>query len=52
MLQFDMALLIIWYTVPLGLLGLKAVYAGYRAWHKRNELARLEKKITPFTREF
>ncbi len=52
MLQFDMSLLIIWYVVPFGLLGLRAVYAGYRAWQKRKELRLLEKKITPFTSKF
>jgi cell division protein FtsL len=52
MLQFDMTLLIIWYVVPFGLLGLRAVYAGYRAWQKRKELHRLEEKITPFTSKF
>jgi len=52
MLQFDMSLLIIWYTVPIGLFGLRAVYAGYRAWQKRQELRRLEEKITPFTSKF
>lgn len=52
MLQFDMSLLIIWYVVPFGLLGLRAALAGYRAWQKRNELRRLEEKITPFTSKF
>ncbi len=52
MLQFDMTLLIIWYVVPIGLLGLRAVNAGYRAWQKRKELRLLEKKITPFTSKF
>ncbi|MGY5871321.1 MAG: hypothetical protein RTV72_03660 [Candidatus Thorarchaeota archaeon] len=52
MLQFDLTLLVIWYVVPFGLLGLRAAYAGYKAYQKRQELRRLEKKITPFTREF
>ena len=52
MLQFDMSLLIIWYIVPIGLFGLRAVYAGYKAWQKRQELHRLEEKITPFTSKF
>ena len=52
MLQFDMTLLILWYVVPFGLLGLRAALAGYRAWSKRQEMRRLEKKITPFTSEF
>ena len=52
MLQFDMTLLIIWYVVPLGLLGLKAAFAGYRAWQKIQEVRRLEERITPFTSKF
>ncbi len=52
MLQFDMTLLIIWYIVPIGLFGLRAVYAGYKAWQKRQELRLLEEKITPFTSKF
>lgn len=52
MLQFDMTMLIIWYVVPLGLLGLKGAYAGYRAWQKRQEMRRLEESITPFTSKF
>ncbi|MDH4213556.1 MAG: hypothetical protein OEV85_06515 [Candidatus Thorarchaeota archaeon] len=51
MLQYDFTLLFIWYAVPIGLLGLRAALAGYKAWKKRAELRQLEKKITPFTRE-
>jgi hypothetical protein len=51
MLQYDFTLLFIWYAVPFALLGLRAAFAGYRAWKKRSELRQLEKKITPFSRE-
>jgi hypothetical protein len=50
-MQFDLTLLIIWYIVPLGLLGLRAAYAGYKAYQKRKEMRQLEKRITPFTHE-
>jgi hypothetical protein len=50
-MQFDLTLLIIWYIVPFGLLGLRAAYAGYQAYQKRKEMRRLEERITPFTRE-
>lgn len=51
MLQYDFTLLFIWYVVPFALFGLRAALAGYRAWKKRSELRRIEKNITPFTRE-
>jgi hypothetical protein len=52
MLQFDMTLLILWYVVPFALLGLRAALAGYRAHQKRQDMRRLEEKITPFTSDF
>jgi len=51
MLQFDFTFLILWYVVPFGLLGLRAALAGYRAYRKRQEMHRLEERITPFTSE-
>jgi hypothetical protein len=51
MQQFDFTLLFIWYAVPFALLGLRAVFAGYKASKKKGELRRLEKRVTPFTRE-
>ena len=52
MLQMDFTFLILWYVVPFGLLGARAVYAGYKAHQKRQEMKRLEEKITPFTSDF
>ena len=49
MLQFDLALLAIWYIVPLALLFLRAAYAGYKANQKKKELKRVEERSTPFT---
>jgi hypothetical protein len=51
-MQFDMTLLIIWWGVPLLILGGRAALAGYRAKKKRDELKRLEENSTPFTRKF
>ena len=51
MLQFDFTFIILWYVVPFGLLGLRAALAGYRARQKRQEMHRLEERITPFTSE-
>ncbi|MFX1484136.1 MAG: hypothetical protein ACFFCP_13225 [Promethearchaeota archaeon] len=50
-MQFDMTLLIIWYVVPIIILGGRAALWGYRAKKKRDELKQLEKKSTPFTRK-
>jgi hypothetical protein len=52
MLQMDFTFLIIWYVVPFGLLGLRAAYAGYKAYQKRQEMKRIEERITPFTGDF
>lgn len=52
MLQFDFTFLILWYVIPFALLGLRAALAGYRAHKKRQEMRRLEERITPFTGEF
>jgi len=52
MLQFDFTFLILWYVIPFALLGLRAALAGYRAHKKRQEMRRLEERITPFTSEF
>lgn len=52
MLQMDLTFLIIWYVVPFGLLGLRAAYAGYKAYQKKQEMKRIEEKITPFTSDF
>ncbi|MHA1135320.1 MAG: hypothetical protein ACTSSE_02420 [Candidatus Thorarchaeota archaeon] len=52
MLQMDFTFLILWYVVPFGLLGARAAYAGYKAHQKRQEMKRLEEKITPFTSDF
>ncbi|MGY5857795.1 MAG: hypothetical protein RTU63_00380 [Candidatus Thorarchaeota archaeon] len=52
MLQMDFTFLILWYVVPFGLMGLRAALAGYRAYQKRQEMKRLEEKITPFTSDF
>ena len=52
MLQFDMTFLILWYVIPFSLLGLRAALAGYRAYQKKQEMRRLEEKITPFTGDF
>lgn len=51
MLQIDFTFLILWYVVPFGLLGLRAALAGYKAYQKKQEMRRLEEKITPFTSE-
>ena len=51
MLQIDFTFLVLWYVVPFALLGLRAALAGYRAHQKRQEMRRLEERITPFTRE-
>jgi len=51
MLQLDFSFLILWYVIPFALLGLRAALAGYKAYQKRQEIRRLEKRITPFTRE-
>ena len=52
MLQLDFSFLILWYVIPFSLLGLRAAYAGYKARKKRQEMKRLEEKITPFTSDF
>jgi hypothetical protein len=52
MLQLDFTFLILWYVIPFALLGLRAVYAHYKALQKKQEMKRLEEKITPFTSEF
>ena len=52
MLQVDFTFLILWYVVPFALLGLRAVLAGYKSFQKKQEMRRLEEKITPFTSEF
>ena len=52
MLQMDFTFLILWYVVPFGLMGLRAAYAGYKAYQKRQEMKRLEERITPFTSDF
>ena len=52
MLQMDFTFLILWYVIPFGLLGARAAYAGYKAHKKRQEVKRLEEKITPFTSDF
>jgi len=52
MLQLDFTFLILWYVVPFALLGLRAALAGYRAHRKRQEMRRLEERITPFSSEF
>jgi hypothetical protein len=52
MLQFDMTFLILWYVIPFSLLGLRAALAGYRARQKRQEMKRIEEKMTPFTSDF
>ncbi|MHA1950896.1 MAG: hypothetical protein ACW987_13615 [Candidatus Thorarchaeota archaeon] len=49
-MQLDMTMLIIWWTVPMIILFGRAGLAGYRAKKKRDELKRLEKSSTPFTR--
>ncbi|MHA2025527.1 MAG: hypothetical protein ACW98U_06455 [Candidatus Thorarchaeota archaeon] len=51
-MQFDMSMLIIWWVVPIFLLGGRAVLAGYRAKKKRDELKRIEESSTPFTSKF
>jgi hypothetical protein len=48
-MQFDFTILIIWYIVPFLILGGRAALAGYRTKKKRDELKRLEEKITPFS---
>lgn len=48
-MQFDFNILIIWYIVPLLIIGGRAALAGYRVKKKRNELRKLEEKITPFS---
>ena len=52
MLQIDFSFLILWYVIPFALLGLRAAFAAYRAYQKRQEMRRLEEKITPFTSDF
>lgn len=52
MLQFDISFLILWYVIPFALIGLRAALAGYRAYQKRQEMRRLEERITPFTSDF
>ena len=52
MLQMDFTFLILWYVIPFGLMGLRAALAGYKAYQKRQEMKRLEEKITPFTSDF
>ncbi|MGD9395488.1 MAG: hypothetical protein PVJ05_03580 [Candidatus Thorarchaeota archaeon] len=51
-MQYDMTMLIIWWVVPIVILGGRAVLAGYRAKKKRDELKRLEESSTPFTSKF
>jgi hypothetical protein len=47
-----MTMLIIWWVVPMVILGGRAALSGYRAKKKRDELRRLEEKSTPFTSKF
>jgi hypothetical protein len=51
-MQYDMTMLIIWWVVPIAILGGRAALAGYRAKKKRDELKRLEESSTPFTSKF
>jgi hypothetical protein len=46
-----MSMLIIWWIVPIVILGGRAALAGYRARKKRQELRQLEENSTPFTRK-
>jgi hypothetical protein len=48
-MQYDFTYLIIWWVVPIVILGGRAGLAGYRARKKRQELKRLEETSTPFT---
>ncbi|MHA2423902.1 MAG: hypothetical protein ACXAEF_03890 [Candidatus Thorarchaeota archaeon] len=51
MLQFDtLSMLIIWWVVPIVLLGGRGALAAHRARKRRHALKALEEKITPFTR--
>ncbi|TFG99226.1 hypothetical protein E4H12_03505 [Candidatus Thorarchaeota archaeon] len=52
MLQFDFGFLILWYVIPFALLGLRAAFAAYKAYRKRQEMRLLEERITPFTSDF
>jgi hypothetical protein len=51
-MQMDMSMLIIWWVVPIIILGGRAGLAGYRAKKKKDEIKRLEESSTPFTRKF
>ncbi|MHA1964835.1 MAG: hypothetical protein ACXACG_06305 [Candidatus Thorarchaeota archaeon] len=48
-MQIDLSYLIIWWVVPIVILGGRAGLAGYRARRKRQELKQLEENSTPFT---
>jgi hypothetical protein len=51
-MQADFTYIIIWWVVPIVILGGRAALAGYRARKKRQELKLLEDKSTPFTSKF
>ncbi|TXT55118.1 MAG: hypothetical protein BAJATHORv1_40027 [Candidatus Thorarchaeota archaeon] len=49
---FDLTWILIWWIVPLALLLGRAALAAYRTKKKKEELAELEKRSTPFSQDF
>ncbi|MFX1369548.1 MAG: hypothetical protein ACFFAY_13200 [Promethearchaeota archaeon] len=52
MLEMDIAILLIWYLVPLSILLGRGALEANRSRKRRRELRELEQRSTPMTREF